>query len=73
VSSCWPYSHNKFEDEIFTENAHDWDEVVERMVDPKMTKFKAMSLVEKETTIEQSGQEALRAKEEMIAAEAAVP
>jgi hypothetical protein len=35
VSSCWPYAHDKFEDEVFTENAQDWDEVVQRMVDPK--------------------------------------
>jgi hypothetical protein len=35
VSSCWSYAHDKFEDEVFTENAQDWDEVVARMVDPK--------------------------------------
>jgi hypothetical protein len=46
VSSCWPYAHDKFEDEVFTENSQDWDEVVARMVDPKMTRFKAMSLDE---------------------------
>jgi hypothetical protein len=46
VSSCWSYAHEKFEDEVFTENAQDWDEVVARMVDPKMTRFKAMSLDE---------------------------
>jgi hypothetical protein len=42
VSSCWPYAHDRFEDEIYTENAQSWDEVVARMVDPKETKFKAM-------------------------------
>jgi hypothetical protein len=73
VSSCWPYAHDKFEDEIFMENAQDWDEVVARMVDPKMTKFRSMSLDEPKTTIEKSYQEALRSREEMIAAEAAVP
>jgi hypothetical protein len=31
VSSCWPYAHDRFEDEIFMENAQDWDEVVARM------------------------------------------
>jgi hypothetical protein len=46
VSSCWPYAHDKFEDEVFTENAQDWDEVVARMADPKMTRFRAMSLDE---------------------------
>jgi hypothetical protein len=28
------------------ENAQDWDEFIARMADPKMTKFKAMSLDE---------------------------
>jgi hypothetical protein len=54
VSSCWSYAHDKFEDEVFTENAQDWDEVVQRMVDPKMTRFKAMSMDEQVKTIEQS-------------------
>jgi hypothetical protein len=36
------------------------------MDDPKMTKFKAMILDEKEAIIEQSAQGALRAREEMI-------
>jgi hypothetical protein len=71
VSSCWPYAHDKFEDEVFTENAQDWDEVVARMVDPKMTRFKAMSLDEQATTLEQLAQGALRAREERIASEAA--
>jgi hypothetical protein len=39
------------------------------MVDPKMTKFRAMSLDEQAKTIEQSAQEALRAREEIIATE----
>jgi hypothetical protein len=46
VSSCWSYAHDKFEDEVFTKNAQDWDEVVARMVKPKMTMFRAMSLDE---------------------------
>jgi hypothetical protein len=46
------YSHNKFEDEVFIENSQDWDEVVQRMVDPKMTRFRAISLDEQETKIE---------------------
>jgi hypothetical protein len=46
VSSYWPYAHDNFEEEVFTENAQDWDDVVQRMVEPKMTKFKAMSIVE---------------------------
>jgi hypothetical protein len=69
VSSCWPYAHDRFEDEVFTENAQDWDEVVARMVDPRMTRFKAMSLDEQVETLEQSTKESLRAREEMVAAE----
>jgi hypothetical protein len=52
VSSCWPYAHDKFEDEVFTENAQDWDEVVQRMANPKMTRFKAMSMDEQVETID---------------------
>jgi hypothetical protein len=40
------------------------------MANPKMTMFRAMSLDEQVMTIEKSAQEALRAREEMIAAEA---
>jgi hypothetical protein len=70
VSSCWLYAHDKFKDKVFTENAQDWDEVVQRMVDPKMTRFRAMSLDEQAMTIEQSAQEALRAREEVRVTEA---
>jgi hypothetical protein len=55
------------------ENAQEWDKVVARMVDPKMTKFRAMSLDEQTTTIEQLDQEALISREEMIEAKAVVP
>jgi hypothetical protein len=68
VSSCWSYAHDKFEDEIFIENAHDWDEVVQRMANPKMTRFRALSLDEQVMTIELLDQEALRAGEETRAA-----
>jgi hypothetical protein len=44
VSSCWSYTHDKFEDEIFTECAQDWDEVLQRMANPNMTRFKSMSM-----------------------------
>jgi hypothetical protein len=40
------------------------------MVDPKMTRFRAMSLDEHAMTIEKSTQEALRAREEIRLAEA---
>jgi hypothetical protein len=43
VSSCWPSAHDQFEDEIFTENAQDWNVVVSRKVDPQGTRFRAMS------------------------------
>jgi hypothetical protein len=39
------------------------------MTDPKMTRFRAMSLDEQTTTIEKSSQEALRGREEMIVVE----
>ena len=67
VSSWWPYAHEKFEDEAFTKNAQDWNEVVARMVDPRMTKFKSMSLDEHKTIIEQSAQGSLRFREERMA------
>jgi hypothetical protein len=69
VSSCWPYAHDRFEDEIFTENAQDWDEVVARMADPKITKFKAMSWEEKATSLDERAQRAeeiLRTREERV-------
>jgi hypothetical protein len=54
VSSCWPYAHDKFENKILTEFAQDWDKVVQRMANPNMTRFKAMSMDEQVETIEQS-------------------
>jgi hypothetical protein len=46
VSSYWPYTHDKFEDEIFTECTRDWEEVVQRKENSNMTRFKAMSIDE---------------------------
>jgi hypothetical protein len=69
VSSYWPYAHDRFEDEVFKENAYDWDEVVARMVDPWMTRFKAMSLDEQVVALEKLAQEVLRAREEMVSVE----
>jgi hypothetical protein len=43
VSSYWPYVHEQFEDEIFTENAQDWNVVASRNIDPRGTRFRAMS------------------------------
>lgn len=70
VSSCWPYSHDSFEDEIFTEGAQDWEEVLHRRANPNMTKFKAMTMDEQVETIEKTIQEALRVREENKAVEA---
>jgi hypothetical protein len=50
-------------------NAQDWDEVVASMVDPKETKFKAMSWDEKATVLEELTQEILKASEERITPE----
>jgi hypothetical protein len=44
--------------------------VVQRIADPKMTRFKSMSMDEQEAKIEKSTQEALRAREEIRATEA---
>ena len=52
VSSCWPYAHDSFEDEIFIEGSQDWEEVLYRRVNPNMTKFKAMTMDEQVETIE---------------------
>jgi hypothetical protein len=35
VVSHWPYPHDDFEDEIFTENALSWDEVLQRKEKPR--------------------------------------
>jgi hypothetical protein len=64
---CWPYTHDKFEDEIFTECYQYWEEVVQRMANPNMTRFKAMSMDEQVETIEESSQEALKAREDIRA------
>jgi hypothetical protein len=70
VSSCWLYAHDKFKDKFFIENAQDWDEVVQRMANPNMTRFKAIIVDEYVEKIEQFSQEALRSREEIRVAEA---
>jgi hypothetical protein len=72
VSSCWPYSHDRFKDEIFTENTQDWNEVVSRRANPRMTKSKSMSLEEQMMSLEQTSQEILRAQEGTAASESSV-
>jgi hypothetical protein len=56
VSSCWPYAHDKFDDEIFTECAQDWEEVLQIKSNQNMTRFKSMSMDEQVETIEQMAQ-----------------
>jgi hypothetical protein len=51
VSSCWLYSHDRFEDELFIEGAKDWEEVLHRRDNPNMTKFKAITMDEQAETI----------------------
>jgi len=57
VSSYWPYAHDQFEDEVCTENAQDWNVVASKRVDPRGTKFRAMSHEEQATFLEQEVQE----------------
>jgi hypothetical protein len=52
VSSCWPYSHDIFEDEIFIEGTKDWEEVLHRRDNSSMTKFKSMIMDKQVETIE---------------------
>jgi hypothetical protein len=61
--------HDRFEDEIFIENAQDWDEVESRRDDPRTTMFKAMSWEEQVTSLEKTTQEILKAQEGTVASE----
>jgi hypothetical protein len=70
ISSCWPYAHDKFEDEIFIECSQDLEAVLQRNANPNMTRFKAMSMDEQVKMIEKTAQEALRVREENKAEEA---
>jgi hypothetical protein len=67
VSSCWPYAHENFEDDIFIECSEDWEEILQRKSKPNMTRFKAMSMDEQVETIGKLVQEALRVREEIKA------
>jgi hypothetical protein len=60
VSSCWPHDHDNFEDEIFTEGAQYWEEVLHRSDNPSMTRFKEMNMDEQVYTIEHTTQESIR-------------
>jgi hypothetical protein len=54
VVSHWSYAHDTFEDEIFTENSLDWEEVLQRKEKPDLTHFKAMSGDEQLEWLEQN-------------------
>jgi hypothetical protein len=64
VSSCWPYSHAKFEDEIFIEGAYNREEALQVKSNPNMMRFKAMTMNEQIEMIEKTTQESLRVREE---------
>jgi hypothetical protein len=64
VSFYWPYTHEMFEDAIFTECTQDWEELLQKKDSPNMTRFKSMSMDEKVEMIEQIAQEALMVREE---------
>jgi hypothetical protein len=63
VSMCFPYAHDKFNDESFTKCVEDLEEVLQRKSKPNMTRFKDMIMDEKVETIEKSTQEALKIRE----------
>jgi hypothetical protein len=63
VSSCWPYDHDSFEDDIFTKGTQDWEEVLHRIANPSITKFKVMTMDEQVDTIENTTQEVLRVRD----------
>ena len=63
VSSFFPYSHDSFEDDIFTEGAQYWEEVLHRRDNPSMKFFKAMTMDEKFETIEHKTQESIGIRE----------
>jgi hypothetical protein len=70
VSSCCPYAHDSFEDEIFTKGTQYSEEVLHRRDNPSMMKFKVMTMDEQVDMIEHTPQEVIRVREETRAAEA---
>jgi hypothetical protein len=47
VVLTWPYTHEKWEDELFIENAQDWKEVEKRRANPNITIFSSLPIEEK--------------------------
>jgi len=43
----WPYTHEKWEEELFTKNSQDWKEVEKRRANPNVTIFSSISIEEK--------------------------
>jgi hypothetical protein len=70
VVSYWPYTHDSYEDELFTENAQDWEEVIKKKKNPKITNFKAMSVQEQFEIVEHREKATIRARGEVREVEA---
>jgi hypothetical protein len=64
VISNWPYAHNDFEDEIFTENALKWDEVLRRKDKPDLIRFMAFPGDEQLDFLEQTIEVVAQAQQE---------
>jgi hypothetical protein len=47
VVLTWPYAHEKWEEELFTENSQDWKEVEKRRANPNVTIFSSLPIEEK--------------------------
>jgi hypothetical protein len=46
VSLTWPCAHEKWEEELFNEDAHDWKEVKKRRDNPGVTIFSSLPVQE---------------------------
>jgi len=44
VAYNWPYGHVRWEEEVFIEDAQNWDEVLERRRNPHIIVFKYLSI-----------------------------
>jgi hypothetical protein len=63
VSIAWPYSHKKWEDELFLQDYDNWEEVLERKKNPHLTIFRVISIDEQLVEI-QMGVDAKRDRKE---------
>jgi len=60
VVSYWPYACDNFEDEVYIENAQDWDEVLQRRANLDLTQFRSMSMDEHFEFINKTTKEFIR-------------